>query len=398
MSDAEEFDAATRRPAPPGYQVFEPERQPPPGFRRLRPKGMVCLGDNEPLHFQPEVIRDTLPKEGFGFIGGQSGALKTFAALELAKCINTGMPFAGRKIERTGGVVYIAAEGAGTLPARIKALRSTLPDPDVRLPLYGLDDVCPLNGKDAFAKLEERLYQMNRHMAAEHDVPLVAFIIDTVSAANMIGEDKENDPAAWQKGVFDPLQKISRNVNAVGIGLHHFGKSASAGLRGTSNIRAGADFVLALTCDRDELTGKSSNHFLALSKSRTAPEGPIGPVTPEQVLIGHREDGSDVHSLILHFDAGQRKRVGNGLSGTNRLALAALAEVILRHDRTISGVNIPHSVKGATLEEWREECEARSITDSDKADSRSKAFRRAKKELLLAQRIGIQGEFVWLAS
>ncbi len=72
-------------------------------------------------------------------------------------------------------------------------------------------------------------------------------------------------------------------------------------MRGSSNARAGADFVLAVTCDRDAQTGETSNHRIALEKNRDAVEGPIASLHREPVVIGHRPDGTTVTSLVLSF-------------------------------------------------------------------------------------------------
>lgn len=254
-----------------------------------------------------EVIRDTIPETGVGFLGGQSGAYKTFCAIELAICMTMGLPFAGRKIERTGGVLYIAFEGAGTIQGRVQARRSRLDDPNVEIPLVMLSGFGPIARPQDYEDLKKRIKDACDDIKSEFGVELNAIIIDTVTAAGMIPEDKENDPAAWQR-VFDGLNPISKKFNVPVILVHHYGKSADAGLRGSSNARAAADFVLAMTCQRDEITGDTSGHFLALTKSRAAPEGGIAAVTAEQVEIGHRADGDPVTSLVLNFDVETKLR------------------------------------------------------------------------------------------
>jgi hypothetical protein len=243
-----------------------------------------------------------MPRTGVGFFGGQSGAYKTFFAIHAATCFMTGEPLAGRKIECTGGVVYLAAEGEGTIEGRLKARRTRLEYPDETLPFYLLTGMGSIIDAAAYDALEARLVHAAENMRTNFGIPLVAVIIDTVSAAGMIAEDKENDPVAWQK-IFDPLGFLSKKLDVAFILIHHVGKSAAAGLRGSSNNRAAADFSLILACDRDEITGLTAHHLLHLSKSRDAPEGPIAAITAEPVVIGHRDDGSPITTLVLEFDA-----------------------------------------------------------------------------------------------
>lgn len=289
---------------------------------------VIYAGIDRPFTPEAELIRDTFPETGVAFNGGQSGALKTFFGVHFSTCVMTRTPLAGRKIERQGGVVYIAAEGEATIEGRLKAARSRLQTPTAPLPFFQIRGICPLAGEAAFAELEERLREAHQESLTRHGLPVVACIIDTVIAAGMIAEDKENDPVAWQRGVFDPLQKISKDLRLLFLLTHHFGKSPAAGLRGSSNSRAGADAILALTCDRDELTGKTSNHFLALSKSRSAPEGPIGSISYEQVQIGQRLDGSPVTSLVLNINTGNKSRFTRKESRAERAFREALVAAL----------------------------------------------------------------------
>lgn len=266
---------------------------------------LVFMGENRDYVPRPELVRNTMPRTGVGFIGGQSGSWKTFFSIHSATCFMTGEPLAGRDIERTGGVVYLAAEGEGTIEGRLKARRTRLEKPDSDLPFYLLSGMGAVSDTAGYRALEARLVEAANDMRERFNVPLVALIIDTVAAAGFIAEDKENDPGAWQK-VFDGLQPISRKLDCVIILVHHAGKNASAGLRGSSNARAGADFALMLACDRDEITGLTANHYLHLAKSRDAPEGPIAAVSSEPVVIGSRDDGSPVTTLVLDFDTNGR--------------------------------------------------------------------------------------------
>lgn len=349
---------------------------------------IIHIGADRPFSHEPELMRDTLPEVGVGFIGGQSGAMKTFFALHLATCIMTGEALAGRKIERTGGIAYVAAEGESTLAPRLHARRTRLPDPAIDLPLYQIGDVCPLNGPATFAKLERRLTQTDRIMRKKHGVPLVAAMIDTVSAASMIAEDKENDPTAWQKSVFNPLQAIAKRLKILFVLVHHFGKSARAGLRGSSNNRAGADFVLALSCDRDEITGVTSNHFLALSKSRTATEGPIGAVKFEAVAIGQRQDGSEVTSLVLEIDDKQRRKKTSREkeNGADRAFKSAIESTLFDcgHKVRPHGAEDAAEVMAAKLADVREKFAAHYVTsrgdEKQRADTLRKQFANALRK------------------
>lgn len=336
------------------------------------------LGEDTDFVPEPELIRNTVPRNGVGFFGGQSGALKTFFAIHAATCLMTGEPLAGRDIERPGGVVYLAAEGEGTIKARLKARRMQMDEPDALLPFFTLEKFGSIEDQAGYAALEGRLRQAATSIKERFDLPLVALIIDTVAAAGMIPEDKENDPGAWQK-VFHALQPISERLDIVIILIHHAGKNASAGLRGSSNARAAADFALMLACDRYEITGETQNHYLHLAKSREAPEGPIAAIQKRVVQIAERADGSPVTTLVLDFDTdGKAPAKKLKTSKTDRPFREAFEAAELHRVR-VHGESSAPEVQAAKIDDVRAEFALRYVTaQSDpvkRADNARSAFK-----------------------
>lgn len=334
------------------------------------------LGDDRDYVPKPELIRDTVPRNGVGFFGGQSGALKTFFSIHAATCLMTGEPLAGREIERPGGVVYLAAEGEGTIEGRMKARRQQMEDPSKVLPFFTLTNFGSIDDQAAYTALEARLKQAAERMAERFDVPLVAVIIDTVAAAGMIPEDKENDPGAWQK-VFRALQPISERLDIVIILIHHAGKNASAGLRGSSNARAAADFALMLACDRDEITGETQNHYLHLAKSREAPEGPIAAIQKRVVQIAERADGSPITTLVLDFDIGGKAPTKKMKTSKTDRPFREAFDAAELHRVRVHGERDAPEVQAAKVEDVRAEFALRYVTAQTDAVKRADAVRTA---------------------
>ena len=354
---------------------FEPGKKAPEipaNDNNIRGK-LIFLGEDRPYVPKPELVRDTMPRNGVGFFGGQSGSWKTFFSIHAATCFMTGEPLAGRDIERTGGVVYLAAEGEGTIEGRLKARRTKLKKPNAELPFYLLTGMGAIADLGSYKILETRLRGAADDMRKRFNVPLVAFIIDTVAAAGMIAEDKENDPGAWQK-VFDGLQPIASRLDCVIILVHHAGKNASAGLRGSSNARAGADFALMLACDRDEITGATGHHYLHLAKSRDAPEGPIAAIKAEPVVIGSRHDGSPVTTLVLEFNTNDREppkkaRATKAAKPFREAVDAALSDS--GENVHVRGESDAPVVRAARVDLVRTEFNLRYVTAQDDAVQRS---------------------------
>lgn len=374
------------------------------GSTNQRRSKLKHLGDPDLQYVVPdELVRDTISSTGVGFLGGQSGAYKTFTAIELAFCVMTGHPFADRIIERTGPVLYIPFEGAGTIQGRVVARRTTLDDKRARLPFYTMDDFGSVSTNARMAAFAHEIMEIAAEINAQEREPLRLIIVDTVSASGMIGEDKEDDPAAWQR-VFDFFNPCSKALNAAVLLVHHYGKNASAGLRGSSNARAAAEFVVAVTCDRDEVTGETRNRAMALTKTRTGIEGPICAVSATPVEIGKRSDGTVVTSLVLKFDTGV-KLTNNTLKVSRAVQCFrdAYRAAIAEHSETVNvdGSAIGSLVKAVRIKHVREAFDRIYVTGSDDPQKRAETLRKqfanglkGKPEIIIARSWGGE-EWLW---
>jgi hypothetical protein len=81
------------------------------------------------------LVKKMLPEIGVALMSGQWSTGKTFMALHLAKCISTGESFAGHKIKRQGGTLFVAAEAPGDIPIRLRAIATS--------PLTGKQELLP---------------------------------------------------------------------------------------------------------------------------------------------------------------------------------------------------------------------------------------------------------------
>ena len=67
-------------------------------------------------------MQDLITENSIGLLAGESQAGKTFLAIDLAFALALGQRFFGKAVKR-GGVLYLAAEAPGTMPARMQAAR-----------------------------------------------------------------------------------------------------------------------------------------------------------------------------------------------------------------------------------------------------------------------------------
>lgn len=262
-------------------------------------QSIVHLGADTTFEYESELVRDLIPQTGVGFLAGQSGAGKTFLAIDLMHRIAMGSPFAGHLVDRKGASLYVAYEGSGTIKGRVVGFRNQHLENDTKdLPMYCVPNPPLLDGRNGFESLLAMGREAARTSERDFGLPLCAIFIDTVTASGAIAADKENDPASWQRYI-NEMMGIATELGCVVILIHHYGKDAGAGLRGSSAARAAGDFTLAITCERNEITGDTENRKLALTKIRTGVEGPIGDVELVPIEICKRPDGSPVTTATL---------------------------------------------------------------------------------------------------
>jgi hypothetical protein len=177
------------------------------------------------------LVENLLTRTGLGVLYGPPGAGKSFAALELAACVARGQPFHGLAVEQ-GAAIYIAGEGVGGLGKRVKALEAAR-GWQGDAPLYLLGQAV------AFAEQGEVERLMQTISARGERVALV--VVDTVARALLGHEENSADSMGAFVAACDA---VKRHCGGALLGIHHSGKDAARGARGSNSLVAGADSVL----------------------------------------------------------------------------------------------------------------------------------------------------------
>ena len=232
-------------------------------------KGKSYWFNEQPLIVDiPWLVDDAIPEQSVGFLAAKSGMGKTFLAIELALCTAFGLPFFGRKIARRGGVHLIAAEGGYSIQARITAalnnkfaeLATAAGYDPARDPIAYDKDAPDLLSKEGLAAFIEQLRDDDRKMREQYGVPLSLVIVDTFGQTFSL---KDENAAADVSRATRAMKQIVSSLGVTVISTHHYGKDEKADMRGSSALRANADFVLAV---------KTAGQ-LRLDKCRDAAEG-----------------------------------------------------------------------------------------------------------------------------
>ena len=251
--------------------------------------------DNSEFTLPPALIKGVLPKTGVAFIGGQSGAGKTFIAIDLAVALTTQQPFFGRKVKEKVGVLILAGEGAETLKLRVKVAREArcVDDP---LPIAWMGGVPDLIKPDAPKIIYSRRCEVTKRFQEQFNIRLGVVIFDTLAATFLLENENDNSEASK---VIKILQNMSSTMGVLCIPVHHYGKGPETGLRGASAWRAGSDAVLSVTAKRNDTTGHVTNHCLWVAKSRVGEEGPLGSFDLRVFGLGNDEDGEQITSCYI---------------------------------------------------------------------------------------------------
>jgi AAA domain len=333
------------------------------------------------------LVKGLLPYRGICFIGGQSGAGKSFIAAHLSTALASASTFFDRAVRERVGVAIIAAEGTDQIGNRLTADAQARGLNLADLPIAWRGGAALKSAADVDA-IGKQLLALRDEIREQHGVRLGASILDTV-AANFDMED-ENSNSEVAKAIAK-MRVVGEKFEGLVIPIHHYGKTASSGLRGGSAWRAGADVVLSVICNRNELTGEISGRELALSKARDGIEGPIAPFELPFRKLGLDEYGDEFGTCIVVPNEGG-VRITMKMSPRLRLALEALANC--RSKLPPPDFGLPAGLQVVSIDEWRDEIYARGILDRNAKNPREE-FKRIKLGLADRKQIGIRNDLVW---
>ena len=350
-------------------------------------------GDVDPLESRPQLINKVLPEVGCGLISGQWGTYKTFVAIDIATSAMSGVNFIDFAVIRKGGVLFIAAEGASEVPARIEAAIKAK-CPDLHPAPFAWIEACPaLIDPHTSANLAAKAKVVADRMKAEWKLPLALIVIDTiVVSAGYTKEGQDNDTAVSQR-IMSTLAELSKATGAFVLGVDHFGKAVETGTRGSSAKEGAADVVLALLGERT-VAGKVTNTRLALRKRRSGPNGQEFPFTPREIKLGADQCGAPVTSLVIDWaPEAARAAPGKDKSWPKSLRLLQRTMMAVLADQGTDQCPFPNGpiVRAIDLEIVRSEFYKSYPADGDakqQQEARRKAFNRAIRE---AQDISVVG-------
>lgn len=232
------------------------------------------------------LVKKYLGQNEMSVLYGDSNTGKTFVALDLDFHIAAGMDWCGRKVA-PGPVVYVAAEAGPSIAARVEALARRYKVNGSPPPLLVVP--CLVDLFDPKAKDLKELVELINNWAKEHGQLVRKVTLDTL--ARVIGVGDEN--SARDVGILvQNMDKIRVATRAHVMTVHHSGKNASRGARGSSALRAATDTELEI-----------ENGVIRMRKQRNWEPAKDVRFRLSQVEIGQDEDGDKVTSCVVETGA-----------------------------------------------------------------------------------------------
>lgn len=227
------------------------------------------------------LVKGVIPKAELIVLYGESGAGKSFVALDLAAAIAQGLEWRGRKVKQ-GRVVYVAAEGATGFRKRLKAYARArgIAVADLDECLFVVDAAPNLMIKDDALDLCKAIQACGK---------VVMVVIDTL-AQTMPGA---NENAGEDVGkALQHCKGIHRATGAAVLLVHHAGKDASKGARGWSGLRAACDAEL-------EVSKTDEGRKIKSTKEKDDQDGLEWGFSLARVVLDLDEDGDEITSCAV---------------------------------------------------------------------------------------------------
>lgn len=232
------------------------------------------------------IIDDVLPQAELAVVYGESGSGKSFLVFDMLAAIALGAPWRERPVMQ-GDCVYICAEGARGFRVRSQAYAKA----------KGI----------SLADLPIRVIADTPHFMLVPDVKDVirsigraaVVVVDTLS--NVMTGGNEN--AAEDMGlVVSHCKQIHRFTGALVILIHHSGKDASKGARGSSALRGYTDCEI-------ETVRTGQDRVAIVTKLKDAEDGAEFGFRLGVVECGVDERGKPVSSCVVaHGDVNAKER------------------------------------------------------------------------------------------
>lgn len=234
---------ATARPYEAPEEPQEETQEEPPKMR-FRPMKLAELRSLPPVRW---LISGIIPEGMLSVLYGGYGSGKSFTALDMCLCLDTGRAWHGHKVQHLPErIVYIAAEGKRGVAQRMDAWRIHN-HMDAEPDLLVIGEAAQLHLRNDIAELK-----LGIRSVLEPGVNPALIVIDTL-ARSMVGM-KENDSADMGLAI-EGAASLQREFGCHVMLVHHSGWAAEHA-RGSNSLPAACETEIMVSNDSGILTMK----------------------------------------------------------------------------------------------------------------------------------------------
>jgi KaiC/GvpD/RAD55 family RecA-like ATPase len=341
---------------------------------------LIWAADAGPLLDAPYVVKNVIGPGELMVIYGAPKSGKTFFATDMALHVATGVPWFGHRVH-PGLVLYVASEMGRRAERRVKAwLDQRLGD---AAPPFAIVPKVVNLLKDVDV---ERLVATIESLVAERGNPSL-LVVDTLARSMAGGDENSAQHMGMAIAVADRLRDV---FNTATVLVHHAGKDASRGGRGSSALLGAADTYVLVEADQ------KGGHVATVEWSRDGEAGHRYGFKLPQIELGIDRDGETVTTCIVEPSAEAAAKVAG--KGVRRdVALDALREAISEYgDVMPESSTIPRGVRAVSLDRWKARWALRNGYEGSSGNSINVNFWKDKTALLKADKITISAPFVWI--
>lgn len=347
-----------------------------PDNRTKQRPAILSLPELDALPPPEWLIEGLIPEASLTFAYGPPKAGKTFVVLSMALHVAAGLDWWGKKV-RQGAVVYIAGEGVGGLSMRIRAMRAYHSIP-IDIPFWVIPRAVNFRSEDDVRSLAELV------RGTVGKVPVKLAIVDTLARA-MPGADENS---AQETGlVIHAMEWLKEELNATCMPIHHQGKDAERGARGTSALRGAWDAALQITASGKTLT-------LTVADQKDAEAGEVMRFDMvEQLVTASRSSLVPVLNTEPEPGTQDADKAPGGAAG---ILYRVLTDLMAGPDSAIipPHPDIPKNMRGIEIDRVRQMFDDRMAAETP--DARRMAFKRSLTTLQERRLIGVKSPWVWV--
>ncbi|SEN57733.1 AAA domain-containing protein [Pseudorhodobacter antarcticus] len=340
----------------------------------------VPLAAIKPVLGSNYLVKGLLDRGGFSVIYGESNVGKTFLALDLA--LHVAADTAWHQSRVCGGaVIYVAGEGGAGIKNRIAAIGLKVPELAARA--EGRFTLLPTNldlctGDDAAALIAA---------LSQTDVAPALIVIDTL--ARSMGAGDEN--TAKDMGLLVQSVDAIREATGAHVAIiHHSGKDAAKGARGSGSLRAAVDTEIELTRNRDTIIATTKKQRDMICGAKFA-------YSLSSVDLGTDGDGDPITSAVV-VRADMPLNAAQPLKRQALIAMQALGDALAAHGEVKHGEDFPPNRQCVSLDHWRKACDRHQLTNGGSDSALRQAFGRAWKSLQDGGLVRVLDGFAWMCA